>query len=145
MSQFSHLTINGPDLIEALEGGFDEGFWVLDLESGEVVLAGSPFSTEEEDEAPDYDDPDRFMAIGRIDSHEAFQVMEAFVESLPDGEGQRSLDRALGHTRPFRAFKDTLLDFLPLREAWFKFQRDRMLEKAQAWIEENVPGARLMP
>ena len=143
MDRFDHLAIDDSDLIEALQARLDEGFWVLDLETGEVVLYGDPFTREGEVADVDYDDSEHFMVIEPIPSHEAFRIMEAFVESLPESEGQRSLDRALRHSRPFRSFKDTLCDFLPLREAWFKFQKDRMLEIAQDWLEDNVPGARI--
>ena len=143
MDRFDHLAIHEADLIEALQNRPEEGFWVLDLETGEVVLGGDPYGAEVDEEAFDFEDEDRFLTIQPMESHEAFTIMEAFVESLPESEGQRSLNRALGHSRPFRSFKDTLLDFLALREAWFKFQHDRMLEFAQAWVEDNVPGARI--
>lgn len=143
MGTFDHLAINELDLIEALQNQIDDGFWVLNLETGEVVLGGERYAGEEDDEEIDYDDPDRFEGIQPIQAHEAFQIMEAFVESLPDTEGKRSLDRSLRHSRPFRSFKDTLNDFLSLREVWFKFQHDRMLEIAQEWVEDHVPGAKL--
>ena len=69
--------------------------------------------------------------------------MEDFVDELPEGEGCRALDRALRLPRPFRSFKDTLLDFPDLRERWFKFHHGRMLERAQAWLDATLPGARL--
>jgi hypothetical protein len=131
------------DLVEALQSRLDEGFWVLNLETGEIEMGGGEFAVDSDEGEIDYEDPDRFMGIDPIPSHEAFQIMEDFAESLPDSEGKRSLERALGHSRPFRSFKDTLSDFLPLREAWFKFQGDRTLEFAQEWIDENVPGAML--
>jgi len=144
MDNFAHLAIDASDLIEALENRLDDGFWVLNLETGEILLGGrEDWDSEEEAEEEDYDDPDRFRGIQPLPSHDAFRIMEAFVAGLPEGEGQRSLRRALGHSRPFRAFKDTLLDFLPLREAWFKFHHDRMLELAEEWVEQEIPGARL--
>ena len=44
---------------------------------------------------------------------------------------------------PFRCFKDTLLEFPDLQEQWFKYHDGRMLEYAQEWLEENLPGATL--
>jgi len=146
MDTFEHLAIASVDLIEALETRMDEGFWVIDLETGEVILAGLEGMAEQDgEEPPDYEDSDRYLDIQPIPSRDAYQIMEDFVEGLPAGEEQRSLERALGHSRPFRSFKDTLLDFPPIRERWFKFQHARMLEEAQAWLEENLPGARLNP
>ena len=143
MDTFEHLAVNASDLIEALETRLDEGFWVVDLESGEIHMAGNDAWEVEGEEDPDFEDPDRFIGIQPLPSHEAFQIMESFVESLPGNEGSRSLARALGHSRPFRSFKDTLIDFPKLREAWFKYHHDQMLIAAQEWLEENLPGAKL--
>jgi hypothetical protein len=142
MVTYDHLRINPGDLAEALESHMDEASWLLDLESGEVVFAGSEAVTGmPEDE--DWDDPDRFLSIQPMDSWESFQIMEDFVDELPEGEGCRALSRALRLPRPFRCFKDTLCDFPSLRERWFKYHEDRMLVYAQEWLEEHLPGARL--
>jgi hypothetical protein len=142
METYEHLKVDSGELANALESHLDEGSWLLDLESGEVILAYSD-SFEDEPGDEDYEDPDKFMPILPLPSREAFRIMEGFVEILPDSEGSRSLVRVLGHTRPFRGFKDTLLDFPDLREQWFKYHDARMLEKAQEWLEDNLPGASL--
>ena len=141
MDTYAHLTIDAGDLTMALQSHMDEASWLLDLESGEVVFAGPEDTGEAEEE--DWEDPDRFLAIDPMESSEAFQIMEDFVDDLPEGEGCRALARALRLPRPFRCFKDTLLDFPSLREQWFKFHDGRMREYAQAWLEDNLPGARL--
>jgi hypothetical protein len=142
MDTHTHLSINAGDLTEALQSQMDEAPWLLDLESGEVVQAMSEdVSDMPEDE--DWEDPDRFLPIDPMDSSESFQIMEDFVDELPEGEGCRALARALRLPRPFRSFKDTLLDFPSLREQWFKFHDGRMLEYAQTWLEDNLPGAKL--
>jgi hypothetical protein len=142
METYDHLKVDPEDLANALESHLDEGSWLLDLESGEVILAASD-SFEDEPGEEDYEDPEKFLPILPMPSRDAFRIMEAFVETLPDGEGSRSLAQVLGHPRPFRGFKDTLLEFPDLRERWFKFHDARMLEKAQEWLEDNLPGARL--
>ena len=137
MDTYDHLRVDAGDLIDALEYHLDDASHLLDLESGEVVQAADM----PEDE--DLDDPDRFLVIPPMDSFDSFQIMEDFVEGLPEGEACRALARALRLPRPFRCFKDTLFDFPALREQWFKFQQDRMLEYAQNWLEDTLPGARL--
>ena len=142
MVTYEHLRINAGDLAEALESSMDEATWLLDLESGEVVFAGSEAITGmPEDEA--WEDADRFLAIQPMDSWESFQIMEDFLDELPEGEGCRALSRALRLPRPFRCFKDTLMDFPSLRERWFKYHDERMLAYAQEWLEEHLPGASL--
>ncbi|NTV75957.1 MAG: hypothetical protein HGA66_17360 [Holophaga sp.] len=142
MGTYEHLRINANDLAEALESHMDEASWLVDLESGEVILARPGETIDEEDEEP-WEDSDRFFLICPIDSNEGFKIMEDFVDELPEGEGCRALDRALRLPKPFRSFKDTLFDFLDLREQWFKFHHARMLEHAQRWLDDHLPGAKL--
>jgi len=136
MDTYNHLRVDAVDLIDALENHLDDASRLLDLESGEVVHVADM-----EDE--DLYEPDRFLVIPAMDSFESCQIMEDFVEGLPEGEACRALARALRLPRPFRCFKDTLFEFPSLRERWFKFQHDRMLAYAQTWLEDTLPGARL--
>jgi hypothetical protein len=143
METYEHLAVNAGELAEALENHLDNGSWMLNLETGEVILVPGRMVDEEPEDDEDFEDAEKFLPILPIPSHEGFRIMEDFVATLPDSEGSRSLERALGHTRPFRGFKDTLLDFPELRERWFKYHDGRMVEKAQEWLEDNLPGASL--
>ncbi len=142
MATFEHLSIDAGDLREALNSHMDEATWVVDLETGEVIMAPYGESLEEDGDEP-WEESERYMVVTPLESHEGFQIMEDYVETLPEGEGARALERALRLPRPFRCFKDTLSDFPDLRERWFKFHDAKMLEYAQAWLEDNLPGARL--
>jgi hypothetical protein len=144
MDSYEHLRIKASDLTEALESHLDDATWLLDLESGAVILAGVDDDDLEELQEEDWEDPDRFLPILAMDSHESFEIMADYVEELPEGEGCRALARALRLPKPFRSFKDTLHDFPDLRERWFKYHDARMLQYAQEWLEENLPGARLV-
>jgi len=137
MDTYDHLRVDAGDLIDALEYHLDDASHLLDLESGEVVQAADM----PEDE--DLDDPDRFLVIPPMDSFDSFQIMEDFVEGLPEGEACRALARALRLPRPFRCFKDTLQDFPTLRQQWFQFHDERVLKYAGEWTEDHLPGAQL--
>jgi len=139
---FEHLSVDAGDLIEALEGSPDEGAWMVDLESGEVILA-APEAVTGMPENEDWEDPDRFLPVQPMGSREAFQLMAEFVSRLPADEAARALDRALRMHHPFRSFKDTLLDFPALEERWHRYHESRMLDYAQEWLEENLPEATL--
>lgn len=139
---FEHLSVDAGDLIEALEKGPDEGAWMVDLESGEVVLA-APEAVTGMPENEDWEDPDRFLPVQPMDARATFQLMADFVEGLEDGEGPRALDRALRMHHPVRSFKDALMDFPALEERWFRHLDARMLEYAQEWMDENLPEAAL--
>ena len=142
MESFEHLVINAEDLVEALDSHFDEATWLLELETGEILFAQGDEIDGEPVEEP-WEDSDRYRQIDAIDSRHGFGFMEDFVDELPEGEAARALARALRLPKPFRSFKDTLEDFPPVRERWFKYQHSRMLAYAQAWLEDNLPGARL--
>jgi hypothetical protein len=78
-----------------------------------------------------------------LDPGEAFRIMEDFVDALEEGKAQRILARAQGLHRPFRHFRDALQDFPSVRERWLRYQEGRMGQRAEEWLEERLPGARL--
>ena len=142
MDRDVYLSVQASDLVEALASSQDEVIWLLDLESGEVLQVDRDTAADQPDTEA-WEDPERFLPVLPLESHEKFEIMDAFVQSLPEGDACRALGRSLRLPRPFRGFLDALADFPSLRERWFKFHDDRMLELAQAWLDEQVPGARL--
>lgn len=122
---------------EALED-HSEMVWYLDKTTGDVFPVSDDLD-EELDELggnPE-NNPDRFLVIDALDSHDAFRIMEDFVDTLEKGEASRSLLRALDGPKPFASFKHTLRDFPEVREAWFKFEDERMLEHAREFLSVN--------
>jgi len=143
MNKRDPLQVNLSDLVVALEMNHSECYYLLDLRTGEVVLAGSEQITgEPEDE--DWDDPDLFLPIRTIDSHESFRFMEDFAYELGEGPAQRALFDALAHRKPFRSFKDALEGFPRIRERWFAYHEDRLKEYARHWLAAYAPGAELV-
>ncbi len=140
------MLVNADELIMALESTDAEVEWYLDLSTGAVV----PVADELLDEDPAMaealeSEPDRFFAIDPISSHEAFSIMEAFVEGLPQGAPTARLAAALGQRRPFRHFKDALLEWPHIREQWFRFHNARMRKVAEDWLTENDLSVQLSP
>lgn len=130
------LVIDGESLVMALESHGFEQQWYLDLETGEVVPAPGDDDLEDElfdDDAPPRDES-RYLPIDPIPSHEAFDVMRRFAESLPDERARDDLARALGGSRPFRRFKDALLDHPAEREEWFRYHGGWMRDVARDWV-----------
>lgn len=129
------LKINREDLIEALTTRFEvvEGQWYLDTETGDVLLDVDGA----EDLPVDLHDNPRYRGIDPIPSHESFRLMEDFVDTVPDTKAAARLARALEGRKPFRRFKDELMDFPDLREAWFQFLDATHTRLAQAWCKDN--------
>lgn len=107
--------------------------YFFDSETGAVLL-----SYPDTDDLPeDLEDNPRYRYIEPIPSWLAFEAMQDFVDSLPEGRPARALQRALAGRKPFRHFKDALLDYPSLREEWFSRQRDFELRQATKWCEEH--------
>lgn len=132
------------DLVTALED-HGEHSWYWDKKAGEILLHSDfdmcGVSLEEEgfEEDPE-ENPDRYLYITPIESHEGFRNMERYVESLPDSECRRSLIRALRGPRPFASFKNVLYDFSDEQKAWYEFHDEWLTKKAHAFIQDNKLG-----
>lgn len=141
-----HLAIDAEDLIGALQNGFSEIDYYLDLETGEVVfsadeeVSGEP---EEEFEALLEEHPDRFLPIHPISSSPAWRIIADFIEQLPYGEPSERLTIAVQRNHPFRRFKDTLLDYPDLREQWFSYENEALLDIARKWLADEGIDAEL--
>lgn len=131
----TRLTIDLDELIEALTFRFElsESQNFLDLETGEIV-----FVCDEIGEPPeDIEDGTRYRLIEPIESHQAFEIMEDFVDTLAPGKAKDRLSRALDGRKPFRHCKDTLLDYPDVRQAWFQFERAAHRRLAEEWCHDQ--------
>ena len=91
-----------------------------------------------EDEAnPDDDGPERYMEAPRRSSHDAFAAMRDFVETLQQPRLAEELSVVLNGRKPFRHFKDALLDYPQERERWFAFDNERVREEIAAWASDR--------
>lgn len=115
-------------------GGSADHQWYLDLRNGELLIV-SEYSDVPDEYEEAQKQPEVFLFVEPRSSREGFQVMEDYVEGLPEGEARRALERALRKPKPFRCFKDTLFDFPGEREAWFEFQNQRLREAAIEFLE----------
>jgi hypothetical protein len=129
------LKINRSHLIEALTTRFEmiEGGWYPDTETGQILLAGEGV----DDMPEDLEDNPRYRPIEPISSHESFRIMEDFVERIENEEIAERLTEALRRRKPFRRFKDALLDFPDLRERWFEFEHKAHARYVEAWCEDE--------
>lgn len=73
--------------------------------------------------------PDRYQ----IDE---YGMMEEFIEQLSDDAMQNRLERAIRGRGAFRYFKDTL-DELGIRERWYAFKKEALVQLAKVWCDEE--------
>ncbi len=127
----------------ALENHSYKMRYFLDRQTGEVF----PVFEDSEESDGDRDridaDPGRFVAVDPLPSSVGWEVMAAFVESLPAGAARVHLDAALSARHPFRAFKDTLSGHPSLREEWFAYHEQEWTRLAAEWLEDEGIDATL--
>lgn len=75
------------------------------------------------------DDYERFE---KMDSSQAFRVMEDFVDSLDNDDIKKGFEHALARPKPFRNFKYEI-DQSEYRQAWFDFRLNATIE----WVKEQ--------
>lgn len=64
------------------------------------------------------------------------------MESLEDGAVAEVLAEALRRRKPFRHFKDALLDFPEARKRWFQFENQAHARYAERWCNgERIDAA----
>jgi hypothetical protein len=80
---------------------------------------------------------DRFVSIPGDDSHDAFEDMEEFTETVTNDRAYNALARALRGDRPFRRFKDTLGGYPRLEEQWHTFHNQWLRRRIEAWAREE--------
>jgi hypothetical protein len=131
------LKIKLDDITDALTTRFDmiEGGFFLDIETGDILLKTE--GIDEDDLPEDLEDNPRYLLIDPLDSHEEFQIMEDFVDSLGDAKQASKLQDALNRSKPFRQFKDTLHDHTNLSDAWYAFEQKELARLAEEWCEKN--------
>jgi hypothetical protein len=128
----SECTINLVELEDALTGArSSKSYFVPD--SGKII-----FSLDADDLADDQEEPSDsadVVPIDPISSHVRFGWMEEFVDSVRSVSLQTALRNALRHKKPFRNFRDALMQYPVERQNWFHFEAQMIKAEAVALIE----------
>ncbi len=82
-------------------------------------------------------EPDRYVLIPQIETHDAYQTMADFVETLRSAHLRELLEVALRGKGAFRRFKDVLANYPAERERWFEFESRRERETIEAWARQQ--------
>ncbi|MHB8066618.1 MAG: UPF0158 family protein [Desulfobaccales bacterium] len=138
------LTIRADELIMAFEDQNSEMQHFFDRQTGEILSIFTEEIDEEDAERLEAE-PDRYLLIEPAESWVGFDIMNDFVETLPESKIQGELDRALRKNRPFRRFKDVLLNYPSVREDWFRFHEQAFIKIIKEWLKDNEVEAILVP
>ena len=134
------LEIDPGDLCMALEDADSEHMWYLNRNTGEVAFISPDMDFD--DDQPDLENDDHWLAVDPISSSDGYRIMLDFVFKLPHGAYRERLEHALDGPRPFRRFKDALAEDPQQREAWFAFHECRILKYGEEWLESEGIQAR---
>ena len=143
----SSLRIDADELGIALESHDPEITHYLNLQTGEIVPVFDTFEPGDEEyvDAEEMAESPHFLRIEPISSREGWRWMRDFTDQVSGSGLRERLDSALQRRRPFRHFKDVLLDAPEVRAAWFRYHEARLLEAARAWLREAGIEAELEP
>jgi hypothetical protein len=75
-----------------------------------------------------------YYIIEKMESWEAFRIMEEFAEALDDEEMSNELFKILGRKSPFANFKDEI-ESSPYRQNWFDFRLKRYEDYVRVQLE----------
>ena len=120
-------------LEDALNGVFpgEPTFWP---DSGRIDF-GSDDLDELEDEQEEPPEDAEALPIDPISSHVRFEWMEEFTDDVRSVSLRAALKQALHRNKPFRNFKDALVDYPAERENWYQFEAEKLRAEAVGMIE----------
>jgi hypothetical protein len=128
--------VANPDLeglIEALTSSLDTIRHYYDSTTGEIVALSEEFGTGEL-EGP----PARYTPIHSLSVSERYQIMEDFVETIPNQALQDELNEALIEKGAFQKFEQVLRKY-PTRYRQFQvFRSDKVMGRAKGWLRDHV-------
>jgi hypothetical protein len=126
----------GPVVFLDVESGdlvwIERDLW-NDIDRGEDVSDYDPNEVEIARQAYEGNVP--YQYLPELDSDERFQFMENFVRDETTGEVREKLIQSLRQRKPFRRFKDALLQYPDIRDQWFAYEEERQREWAIVWLK----------
>lgn len=132
------LPIDAGALEMAMESNDGMAEWYLDLRTGALLMLSThdPSMTEE-DAVAIADEPDRYVIVDSLTSHDGFEMMRDFVATVSDPRIASALDDALRERKPFRRFKDTAARFGKVYDDWNAFRHAELRRLAVEWLERE--------
>jgi len=138
------MIIRADELIMAFEDHNPDARHFFDRQTGEVLSIFEEIMEEEDAKLLD-EESDRYLLVEPVPSSWGYEVMNDFVETLPEGKIRHELGRALQQKHPFRRFKDVLLNYPAIREDWFRFHEQAFIEIIQEWLDDHGVEVILVP
>ncbi|CAB3389524.1 UPF0158 family protein [Kyrpidia spormannii] len=135
--------LNLDELCDAYADNGVERQHFLNVTTGEIVtwfdpvVYGTDEYIEELEKKLDAGLGRTYLRIPQIESHEAYELMAEFADTISASTIRRRLERALSGRKPFRHFKDVLADYPEERERWFDFEHEAHRRQIIRWLESH--------
>ncbi len=133
------ITVKLKELVQEMDWSSDESTSWLDLKTGELLCVPEEafrVAQEPHQQPGLLEDEAGYLPLPSRWEINEYQIMEEFIDSLPDETVRNVLYRAIRGKGAFRMFKDRICD-LEIRQDWFDY-RDRAFRKIAAdWCEVN--------
>lgn len=139
------IRIDARDFLLALDSHAAELENYLDLRNGKIIpvtdyVPDDPEYAEFEEQR---DDGTLYRRIDPVPSRRGWLWMEDFAEDVADSRAREALLGSIEGSGAFGRFRQTLLAYPGLRDAWFRFQEERLLEYAREWLAKEGIDAEL--
>jgi len=132
------------ELCYAFEDSSYDHRYYLDLGTGEITLDFLDTTEREElDEMIDEDSQERYRYLPIAESHEGYEDMKEFTETVKGKHLKEKLYIAISGRGAFRRFKDVLNSYPKDRERWFRFKDGKLMERVNKWLEYE--GIEIIP
>lgn len=125
------------DIADELEATMDGWEQFLNTETGEIVaLADGTWVETDEKLLEEIESSDCYIRLpNQYEIHE-YHIMEEFAEVIPVSKKQEQLMRALRGRKPYRHFKDEIIN-LNVDKEYYAYRFLSLCRLAKEWCEEN--------
>ena len=80
---------------------------------------------------------DKYHEIPKMESHESFDLMTDFTETVDNDNLRDSLINALNRKHPFRNFKWIIDNSGSYRQQWFDYKNQRLIQ----WVKDQLDAS----
>jgi hypothetical protein len=139
------IRIDAGDFLLALDSHAPELENYLDLRTGAIIPVTDyvPSDPEYAEFEEHRDDGTLYRLIDPVPSRQGWDWMDDFAGDVADPRAREALLRSIEGSGAFGRFKRTLHAYPELRDAWFRFQEERLLEYAREWLADEGIDAEL--
>jgi hypothetical protein len=129
-----HLSIDFEDLVEAFEWSDVMHHYFIDTKENTLIYINEDLDEDAEEQLEKMQD-DRYLIIPPRLPQDNFVIMEMFVsEKIQDASIAERFNQVLERKKPFKNFKDLLLDYPDLREQWFAYKDRNLRNETINWL-----------